>query len=100
MQTSFNHYAQNVFVFSCYLRQASTSCVRYLNCRYQGTDTSIMTALGVSSEASATASTYEQVFVGNYRREYGFELQGRAILVDDLRVRATGRWCIQRIVRI
>lgn len=30
-------------------------------------------------------------FCGLYRREYGFELQHRAILVDDLRVRAVGK---------
>jgi len=34
---------------------------------------------------------YEQVFLENYRREYGFELVGRSILVDDIRVRAIGR---------
>jgi N-methylhydantoinase A/oxoprolinase/acetone carboxylase beta subunit len=41
--------------------------------------------------AHADPYSYEQVFLENYRREYGFELVGRAILVDDVRVRAVGR---------
>ena len=34
---------------------------------------------------------YAEAFVSNYRREYGFELLHRSILVDDVRVRAVGR---------
>ena len=40
---------------------------------------------------SASANSgYEDVFIANYRREYGFELIGRDVLVDDIRVRAVG----------
>lgn len=45
--------------------------------------------LPLSSSASLTTS-YEEVFVRNYKREFGFELVGRRVLVDDLRVRAVG----------
>lgn len=65
---------------------SDVTCTKYLNCRYQGTDTVIMTSLDENSELS-----YEDIFKRNYRREYGFELLGRSILVDDLRVRATGK---------
>ena len=34
---------------------------------------------------------YSEAFVSNYRREYGFELENRSVLVDDVRVRAVGR---------
>ena len=34
---------------------------------------------------------YAEAFVSNYRREFGFELQNRSILIDDVRVRAVGR---------
>ena len=106
------------------------SCVWYLNCRYQGTDTSMMTAItdeemevfnqsSASTDNSSTdtiagriagitqsivdtvsggtksttylASTYRNTFIETYRREFGFELVGRNILVDDVRVRAVGR---------
>ena len=63
------------------------STTRYMNCRYQGTDTSIMTSTSLSS----TSTTYQEVFIENYRREYGFELHNREILVDDIRVRAVGK---------
>ena len=68
-------------------QKEEVTCTRYLNCRYQGTDTSIMTNI----PSSSSTSSYEQVFIENYKREYGFELEGRAILLDDLRVRAVGQ---------
>lgn len=61
----------------------------YVNCRYAGTDTAAMTC--IDPEQYPDLKTYHDVFVANYRREYGFELQGRAILVDDIRVRGTGK---------
>ncbi len=70
-------------------------CSRFLNCRYSGTDTSTMTCIDSSSgddddACSSGQSAYERKFIENYRREYGFELIGRAIVVDDVRVRAVG----------
>jgi N-methylhydantoinase A/oxoprolinase/acetone carboxylase beta subunit len=35
--------------------------------------------------------SYRDVFIENYKREYGFELQNRKVLVDDIRVRAVGK---------
>lgn len=67
--------------------EATISVTHYLNCRYQGTDTCTMTKL---DETDLTKS-YSDVFIENYRREYGFELKDRAILVDDVRVRVTGQ---------
>lgn len=67
---------------------SSISVTRYLNCRYQGTDTCLMTA---STSSFGSAPNFEEVFIDNYRREYGFELQGREVLVDDIRVRAVGK---------
>jgi N-methylhydantoinase A/oxoprolinase/acetone carboxylase beta subunit/N-methylhydantoinase B/oxoprolinase/acetone carboxylase alpha subunit len=39
----------------------------------------------------AGASDYEAEFTARYRREYGFELADRPILVEDVRVRAVGK---------
>ena len=133
---------------------AQISCTRYLNLRYQGTDTATMTALPVaggpaaaarppsraagaaestpvaaepssgaieglgkclmsgwalpaavatdaltvdppgqrasSSADTAAAAAFTREFVDTYTREYGFALDGRKILVDDVRVRAVG----------
>lgn len=59
-------------------------CQRFLNLRYDGTDVPIMTP---SPEDGDFAVAFEQA----YQREFGFKLERRAILVDDLRVRASGR---------
>ncbi|KAG5187249.1 Hydantoinase B/oxoprolinase-domain-containing protein [Tribonema minus] len=55
----------------------------YLNLRFSGTDTSLM------SEASAPDG-FLRAFLAQYQREFGFLLEGRDVLVDDARVRAVG----------
>jgi 5-oxoprolinase (ATP-hydrolysing) len=55
----------------------------YLNMRFEGTDTTLM------MEANANAD-FETAFLQRCEKEFGFVLQGKQIIVDDLRVRATG----------
>ena len=57
---------------------------KYLNMRYQGTDNAIM----IKESDSGAALPYAEKFVEQYHREFGFELDGRDILIDDFRVRA------------
>ncbi len=57
---------------------------RYLNMRYQGTDTALMIPEPENGDFMAA-------FKATYRREFGFDLKDRDILVDDLRVRAQGK---------
>ena len=58
--------------------------VAFLNLRYQGTDTAMMIPRPEDDD-----------FVGAFRkiylREFGFDLVGRSILIDDIRVRARGK---------
>ena len=54
---------------------------RFVNLRYQGTDTSIMIA-------ESADSSFAQEFEAVYQREFGFTLEGREIWIDDYRVRA------------
>jgi 5-oxoprolinase (ATP-hydrolysing) len=56
----------------------------YLNLRYEGTDTAMMIAAPADGDYAGRLSRH-------YRREYGFDLAHRAIIVDDIRVRARGR---------
>lgn len=58
---------------------------KYLNMRYQGTDNNIMIKESIDSE---TQLPYATSFIEQYHREFGFELEGRDILIDDFRVRA------------
>jgi 5-oxoprolinase (ATP-hydrolysing) len=64
------------------------TCTKFVNCRYHGTDTTIMVPVTDSNPASAK---FVEDFIVLYKREFGFELLGRDILVDDLRVRAVGK---------
>ena len=58
--------------------------LRYLNLRYQGTNTSMM----ITEPADGN---FQRAFSKTYQQEYGFQLQDRAVLVDDLRVRSIGK---------
>lgn len=57
---------------------------RFMNLRYQGTDTSVMIPQPPDGD-------YAREFRERYRREMGFDLVGRDIQVDDLRVRAVAK---------
>ena len=68
----------------------------FLNLRYEGTDSAVMTPLGAASRPPQPVkveemAAFESSFVAGYKREFGFVLTGRRILVDDVRVRAIGR---------
>ncbi|KAL3793795.1 hypothetical protein ACHAW5_009582 [Stephanodiscus triporus] len=58
---------------------------KYLNMRYQGTDNAIMIKERKTTDAKLP---YAKTFIEQYHREFGFELAGRDILIDDFRVRA------------
>ncbi len=49
----------------------------------KGTDTALM----IAGEPHARGAHYRQAFEAAYRREFGFVLQGRDVVVDDVRVR-------------
>jgi 5-oxoprolinase (ATP-hydrolysing) len=57
---------------------------RYLNLRYQGTDTALMIL-------ETPGGDFKQEFIAAHQREFGFAISGRDILVDDLRVRVVGK---------
>ncbi len=54
---------------------------KFLNLRYIGTNTSFMIKESVES-------SYQELFEEKYLREFGFKLNDREILVDDIRIRA------------
>lgn len=57
---------------------------KYLNLRYQGTDTSMMIE-------KTDGIDYIEKFENNYQREYGFLLTNRNIVIDGIRVRVIGK---------
>ena len=56
----------------------------YLNCRYHGSSTQLMIEKPDDGD-------YEKKFFDEHKREFGFNLSERKILVDDIRVRAVGK---------
>ncbi|KAJ3337603.1 hypothetical protein HDU93_000799 [Gonapodya sp. JEL0774] len=62
----------------------------FLNLRYQGTDTALMTLKPKNGWA------FDEAFVTQYRTEFGFVLS-RPIIVDDIRVRGIGHSPFSRL---
>ncbi|KAG2205414.1 hypothetical protein INT47_007199 [Mucor saturninus] len=58
----------------------------YLNLRYDGTDCALMTL-----QPEAGNWEFEKAFFELYTQEFGFLLNGRDIIVDDIRVRGIGK---------
>lgn len=58
----------------------------FLNLRYQGTDTAMMTL-----QPAEGSWEFDKAFVAQYQQEFGFTLPDRAIVVDDVRVRGIGK---------
>lgn len=66
---------------------------RMLNMRFEGTDTSLM----VLPQAKKTQSgeeepeDYLEAFKRVYKTEFGFVLEGKPVIVDDIKVRGIGK---------
>jgi N-methylhydantoinase A/oxoprolinase/acetone carboxylase beta subunit len=60
------------------------SAERFLNLRYDGTDVAVMIRAPADGD-------FRTAFDAEYQREFGFVLEDRAVLADDVRVRATGK---------
>lgn len=67
---------------------AHTELEYFLNMRYEGTDTAMMIHTPPSS--SSFVVDLVRTFVDQYQREFGFTLQLRNIVIDDIRIRGTG----------
>lgn len=65
---------------------------RYLNMRWEGTDTAMM-ALGSSprGDEDVPKEDFEAAFKKAYKHEFGFLLEGKRIIVDDIKVRGIGK---------
>eukprot|EP01060_Flectonema_neradi_P036302 TRINITY_DN6940_c3_g1_i1.p1 TRINITY_DN6940_c3_g1~~TRINITY_DN6940_c3_g1_i1.p1 ORF type:complete len:1275 (+),score=277.80 TRINITY_DN6940_c3_g1_i1:43-3825(+) len=59
----------------------------YLNLRYVGTGTSMM----VRRSPNDKQFSFTKEFEANYKREYGFTILNRDIILDDIRVRGVGK---------
>lgn len=65
--------------------EASITTELFLHMRYERTDCALMISGGSKGVG------FEKNFEAQYMREFGFTIPGRPLVVDDVRVRATGR---------
>jgi 5-oxoprolinase (ATP-hydrolysing) len=77
--------------------ESNMTSTYFINCRYNGTDTSMMINVMQVSPNNQENNSYDvntlqlqDAFVNTYKQEYGFELKDRSILIDDIRVRVIG----------
>ncbi|KAI2625896.1 Hydantoinase B/oxoprolinase-domain-containing protein [Hypoxylon sp. NC1633] len=67
----------------------------YLNMRYRGTESALMIVKPSEEEAKASFKgedwAFGKAFVKHHRYEFGFTLDDRDIIVDDVRVRGIGK---------
>uniref|UniRef100_A0A667XF64 5-oxoprolinase, ATP-hydrolysing n=1 Tax=Myripristis murdjan TaxID=586833 RepID=A0A667XF64_9TELE len=69
----------------------------FFHLRYEGTDCALMvSASGYPGNAqSCRAGDFRSAFTKRYLKEFGFTIPDRAIMVDDIRVRGSGKSGIQ-----
>ena len=66
---------------------------RYLNMRFDGTDNAIMVLAPSANDGSDAPdeTDFETAFKRSYKGEFGFLLEDKAIIVDDIKVRGIGK---------
>ncbi|KAL1744750.1 Hydantoinase/oxoprolinase-domain-containing protein [Schizophyllum fasciatum] len=63
---------------------------RLLNMRFDGTDTALMVLAEGASSSPDALEDFESAFKHAYKSEFGFLLESKAIVVDDVKVRGIG----------
>ncbi|XP_036377739.1 5-oxoprolinase [Megalops cyprinoides] len=73
----------------------------FLHLRYEGTDCALMvTAAGHPGNAhSCRSGDFRTAFTKRYLKEFGFTIPDRPIMVDDIRVRGSGKSGIKSVTR-
>jgi len=64
--------------------EENVECDLFLNLRFDGTDVSLMVS-------QPPGGDFREAFRDAYRREFGFVLENRDVIVDDIRVRGMGK---------
>lgn len=66
----------------------------YLHLRYNGTDCALMISPNIDGTIKPDVPGYGHFmdsFLKRYQKEFGFQLENRAVIVDDVRVRGCGK---------
>ncbi|MBN3271781.1 OPLA oxoprolinase, partial [Polyodon spathula] len=84
------------------LSSSEISTEVFLHLRYERTDCALMcSASGYpGNKESCSTGDFRAAFTDRYRKEFGFTIPERPIVVDDIRVRGTGRTSIDHQSRV
>ncbi|KAJ8925583.1 hypothetical protein NQ315_009423 [Exocentrus adspersus] len=63
----------------------------YLHMRYDGTDCALMCSPSPVASGGTNHGDFLKTFIERYKSEFGFVIQKRNIIVDDIRVRGIGK---------
>lgn len=78
---------------------SSISTEAFLHMRYEGTDCALMcSGAGSDHKDGLVHGDFKKSFLERYSTEFGFVIPDRQIIVDDVRVRATGHSSIQQTI--
>ncbi|KAK7020759.1 hypothetical protein VNI00_017578, partial [Paramarasmius palmivorus] len=64
---------------------------RMLNMRFEGTDTALMVLPEGDEKVGEEGEDFLKAFRRTYKNEFGFLLEGKTIVVDDIKVRGIGK---------
>ncbi|PAV60150.1 hypothetical protein WR25_18508 isoform F [Diploscapter pachys] len=67
------------------------TCEHILHMRYERTDSSIIVHAQFDPQKPASLTNFIESFREIYKKEYGFNLHNRNIIVDDVRIRGVGK---------
>ncbi|XP_066151271.1 5-oxoprolinase [Euwallacea fornicatus] len=67
----------------------------YLHMRYDGTDCALMCGPTEGASANPKYGDFLRSFVERYKSEFGFVIEGRNVMVDDIRVRGVGKSAVE-----
>ncbi|CAG9764851.1 unnamed protein product [Ceutorhynchus assimilis] len=70
----------------------------YLHMRYDGTDCALMCSPSLPDDGSKSPKQgdFLKSFVERYKSEFGFVIQNRNVVVDDVRVRGVGKSAVEK----
>ncbi|CAI4222110.1 unnamed protein product [Auanema sp. JU1783] len=68
----------------------SVRCEFFLHMRFERTDCAIMVKSSLETGNLEELHSFTRLFRENYKREFGFILENRKIIIDDIRVRGIG----------
>ncbi|RCN23890.1 hypothetical protein ANCCAN_30421 [Ancylostoma caninum] len=79
---------------------AEVHCEYFLHMRFARTDCAIMVTANYEPQDTDTLLNFVRAFKATYKREFGFILEDRDIIIDDIRIRGVASSGVERNERM